>query len=166
MKTIEVDDDLYAYIASQTQVIGESAGDILRRLLGLTEEAEPPLSLRSQSLASEHELTNMLQSRVLRFKPVVEQFLQILGEAARQKPETFKNVLRIQGRGRKYFAEEKAEIEASGTSTQPKQIPGTEYWVMTNSPTPQKATMLRQALEVIGFSEQAAQAAADTISGK
>jgi negative modulator of initiation of replication len=33
MKTIEVDEDLYLYIASQTQHIGESASDILRRLL-------------------------------------------------------------------------------------------------------------------------------------
>lgn len=33
MKIIEVDDDLYRYIASQTQHIGESASDILRRLL-------------------------------------------------------------------------------------------------------------------------------------
>lgn len=35
MKTIEVDEDLYRYIASQTKHIGESASDILRRLLNL-----------------------------------------------------------------------------------------------------------------------------------
>ena len=33
MKTIELDDDLYFFIASQTRHIGESASDILRRLL-------------------------------------------------------------------------------------------------------------------------------------
>ncbi len=33
MKTIEVDDELYRYIASQTRHIGESASDILRRML-------------------------------------------------------------------------------------------------------------------------------------
>ena len=37
MKTIEIDDELYHYIASQTQQIGESASDILRRLL-MTEQ--------------------------------------------------------------------------------------------------------------------------------
>ena len=36
MKTINVDDDLYRYIASQTLHIGESASDILRRLLNIT----------------------------------------------------------------------------------------------------------------------------------
>lgn len=37
MKIIEVDEELYQYIASQTQSIGESASDILRRLLNLSE---------------------------------------------------------------------------------------------------------------------------------
>ncbi|WP_044470831.1 replication initiation negative regulator SeqA [Mannheimia massilioguelmaensis] len=36
MKIIEVDEELYQYIASQTQSIGESASDILRRLLNLS----------------------------------------------------------------------------------------------------------------------------------
>lgn len=34
MKNIEIEEDLYQYIASQTQFIGESATSILRRLLG------------------------------------------------------------------------------------------------------------------------------------
>lgn len=36
MKIIEVDEELYQYIASHTQSIGESASDILRRLLHLS----------------------------------------------------------------------------------------------------------------------------------
>lgn len=36
MKIIEVDEELYQYIASNTQSIGESASDILRRLLNLS----------------------------------------------------------------------------------------------------------------------------------
>ncbi len=35
MKHIEIDEELYRHIASNTQQIGESASDILRRLLGL-----------------------------------------------------------------------------------------------------------------------------------
>lgn len=41
MKTIEVDDELYHYIASRTQAIGESASDILRRLLRLPSSPQP-----------------------------------------------------------------------------------------------------------------------------
>ncbi|MBS6026097.1 MAG: replication initiation negative regulator SeqA [Haemophilus pittmaniae] len=39
MKIIEVDEELYQYIAGQTQSIGESASDILRRLLHLPQAA-------------------------------------------------------------------------------------------------------------------------------
>lgn len=162
MKTIEIDDDLYAYIASQTQVIGESAGDILRRLLNFSNpnnEAE----MNAVSSPVEHELSDVLCSRSLHFKPTVDKFLTVLGEAAKQKPDSFKNVLSIQGRDRKYFAKSSEEIEASGTSTQPKRIPGTDYWVMTNSPTHQKAAMLQQALELTGFSKKAATDAANAI---
>ncbi|TYG35454.1 replication initiation negative regulator SeqA [Lonepinella koalarum] len=45
MKIIEVDEELYQYIASHTQSIGESASDILRRLLHL-----PSLNIRSVAL--------------------------------------------------------------------------------------------------------------------
>ncbi|HKM98168.1 MAG TPA: replication initiation regulator SeqA, partial [Buttiauxella sp.] len=42
MKTIEVDDELYRYIASHTQHIGESASDILRRMLKFTAGQSAP----------------------------------------------------------------------------------------------------------------------------
>ena len=42
MKTIEVDEDLYRYIASHTQHIGESASDILRRMLKFTAGQSAP----------------------------------------------------------------------------------------------------------------------------
>jgi negative modulator of initiation of replication len=41
MKTIEVDDELYSYIASHTKHIGESASDILRRMLKFSAAPQP-----------------------------------------------------------------------------------------------------------------------------
>ena len=41
MKNIEIDEELYQYIASNTQFIGESASSILRRLLNLTMAENP-----------------------------------------------------------------------------------------------------------------------------
>src|SRR5690606_39452091 len=41
MKSIEVDDELYKYIASQTRHIGESASDILRRMLKISAASQP-----------------------------------------------------------------------------------------------------------------------------
>lgn len=44
MKTIEVDDELYSYIASHTKHIGESASDILRRMLKFSAASQPGCS--------------------------------------------------------------------------------------------------------------------------
>lgn len=160
MKTIEIDEDIYAYIASNTQEIGETASDILRRLLGFVSGG---FSEAKQVKAS-HELQEILENPKLRFQiSAVDKFLFILSEASKQRPRDFEKVLTIQGRNRLYFAKSRNEIESSGNSTQPKQIPGTEYWVMTNSPTPQKVQMLRDALIAIGYSDEAARSAAKLI---
>jgi len=42
-KTLEIDDDTYAFIAAKTAVVGESLSDILRRELHLTGSTPPPL---------------------------------------------------------------------------------------------------------------------------
>ncbi|AZI14434.1 replication initiation negative regulator SeqA [Avibacterium paragallinarum] len=52
MKIIEVDEELYQYIASQTKSIGESASDILRRLLNFSSLSSTP---QSQSTAPHSE---------------------------------------------------------------------------------------------------------------
>ncbi|RJG47712.1 replication initiation negative regulator SeqA [Motilimonas pumila] len=60
MKKIELDDELYQYIAGQTQDIGESASQILRRLLNFpaqgSSNANPaPSSSASSAITSESE---------------------------------------------------------------------------------------------------------------
>ena len=53
MKYIEVDEELYRHIASKTERIGESASDILRRLLGLSvqePESTVPSAISEPSL--------------------------------------------------------------------------------------------------------------------
>ncbi|KAA6209153.1 replication initiation negative regulator SeqA [Avibacterium paragallinarum] len=55
MKIIEVDEELYQYIASQTKSIGESASDILRRLLNFSSLSSTP---QSQSTAPHSEASS------------------------------------------------------------------------------------------------------------
>ena len=58
MKIIEVDEELYQFIASKTQSIGESASDILRRLLDLPRNNAYQLASLSESQpASESEIS-------------------------------------------------------------------------------------------------------------
>lgn len=63
MKTIEIEEDLYLYIAGQTKHIGESASDILRRLLQVNSGGEladkkvTDTKLKQQQPAGEVNLT-------------------------------------------------------------------------------------------------------------
>ncbi len=89
--------------------------------------------------------------------------LRIFREAHSQKRKEFDKVLSIQGRNRAYFATSEKDILKSGNSTQPREIEGTGYWVMTNSPTHQKQLMVRDVLAVLGYSEPAIRAAVSVI---
>ncbi|MEC8225379.1 MAG: replication initiation negative regulator SeqA [Pseudomonadota bacterium] len=49
MKKIDIDDELYQYIASNTQSIGESASTILRRLLNLSDGTNAPVETTTKT---------------------------------------------------------------------------------------------------------------------
>ncbi len=161
MKTIEIEDDLYDYIAAHTQQIGESATSILWRMLGRSKDAG---TRKTRAVIHAHELAALLEERTFSSAtPAVTRMLRILQDAHAQKGSDFAKVLSVQGRNRTYFAKSKEEILASGESTQPRQIDGTGYWVLTNSPTYQKQQMVRDALKVLNYSESAINAAVHAI---
>ncbi len=81
----------------------------------------------------------------------VGRFLLILAALYRAHPQQFKGVTEICGRDRLYFADNEAELAASGSSTKPKQIPGSPFWVMTNSNTTRKKMMLTKAASLLGY---------------
>ena len=81
MKNIEIDEELYQYIVSNTQFIGESASSILRRLLSLTlaensvDDIEVPTSDNEELVAEilplqieesiENEVTDIAESVII-----------------------------------------------------------------------------------------------------
>ena len=178
MKTIEVEDDLYRYIAGQTEHIGESASAILRRLLGL----DPVASLGSEPASTEHvaepsapvvqaaakpvpqaattvetpaingqDFQQLLKDpQIAQQKAAVGRFLYLLAQLHQRHPATFGGVLDIRGRDRIYFADSEASLLAAGPSSNPKQIQDSPYWVMTNSNTGKKRGMLVKVLNLLG----------------
>ncbi len=185
MKTIEIDDDLYQFIASQTQQIGESASDILRRLLivSLTEAQTPALPVAKQAtkaaveespksaaqITTEPEAEKTVTSTAAADKSgsvfdfisqqdlsaeqsVVGRFLFILSALSRAHRGDFAQVLEIKGRNRLYFGQSEASLLEAGSSTNPKPIPNTDFWVITNSNTTRKKMMLTEVAGKLGYS--------------
>ncbi|MDO6567421.1 replication initiation negative regulator SeqA [Alteromonas sp. 1_MG-2023] len=241
MKSIEIDDDLYAFIASQTKHIGESASEILRRLL-LPEDGEivdvsesalsddPSQATKAQAAepASESDTTTSAAKALAQkadakpavktvasktastaaktttkaapkatsaktpvaktaakapikkdvaapvvpdteshnkddivglvsadalstFTKRVDQFLFILSAAHKLNSDNFDNVKSIIGKNRTYFATSKEALLENGSSTNPKAIPDSPFWVVTNNNTAKKVNMLEQVLRTLGY---------------
>ena len=173
MKKIEIDDELYQYIASNTQSIGESASQILRRLLKLdvednksqsvqetvTEDKSAPEEIKEHTCDNVFNILN--KEELAMQKGVVGRFLFILSALHRTHKGIFNRVLDIKGRDRIYFATNKEDLIASGSSTNPKNITDSGYWVMTNSNTTRKKMMVHEVAISLGYSEQEAETLRD-----
>lgn len=171
MKNIEIDEELYQYIASNTQFIGESASAILRRLLSFNLPAEVEAVVVNEALTeitnsptqndedkvipeSNETVFNFINKEELAMqRGAVGRFLLILAALYRAHPESFSVVTDISGRDRLYFADSENKLAESGSSTKPRQIPDSPYWVITNSNTTRKKMMLTKAASSLGYSE-------------
>jgi len=82
----------------------------------------------------------------------VGRFLLILAALHRVHPSEFDVVNDIRGRDRLYFANSETELAASGSSTNPRMIPDSNYWVITNTNTTRKKMMLTEVAMGLGYS--------------
>ncbi len=175
MKHIEIDEQLYQYLMSTTEYIGESASSILRRLLSMpaahnTAEVDansiPELvsdhatnknqSIKASTSANTHteNVFNYINKEELATqRGVVGRFLLILSALHRVHSNAFAMVQDIRGRDRLYFATSEQELAQSGSSTKPRQIPDSQFWVMTNSNTTRKKMMLTEVTKILGYSD-------------
>jgi negative modulator of initiation of replication len=194
MKNIEIDDELYLYIVSNTQAIGESASSILRRLLPLGDTNQQPVphatlvtkikeeetkqdelsknldvntsylveseSSEVTAITSSESVFNFINKEELaRQRGAVGRFLLILAALYRAHPNKFNIVTNIAPKvsarktKRLYFALSEEILTASGSSTKPKQVPQSPFWVITNSNTTRKKMMLTEAATLLGYDE-------------
>ncbi len=189
MKNIEIDEELYQYIATNTQYIGESASAILRRLLSFgVESTDESVTVKTKSVDTEPKVAEVIaevaenpatkakvcikgdiaptdsqcHETVFNFinkeelamqRGAVGRFLLILAALYRAHPEQFNVVTEISGRDRLYFADSENKLAESGSSTKPRQIPDSPFWVITNSNTTRKKMMLTKASLSLGYSD-------------
>ncbi|MCW7763603.1 replication initiation negative regulator SeqA [Photorhabdus luminescens] len=162
MKTIEVDEDLYRYIASHTQHIGESASDILRRMLKFNAEqpvqnAQPISAAEKAPVARQRDFVRVIRELLLSDdysdkKKSVERFMLILSTLYSLNSESFSRTTdAMHGRTRVYFAGDEQTLLASGKQTKPRHIPGTPFWVITNTNTDRKRSMVEQIMQDMKF---------------
>lgn len=174
MKTIELDDDLYFYIASQTRHIGESASDILRRLLEQSAQVKvseapsqaEPLTVQTPAPVTQEKsgIQALLASGVLQQEDKsINRFMLLLGALYRDDPVRFTQATEIKGRKRVYFSQDPEALRASGSTTKPKPVPDTPFWVITNTNTSRKQNMVAQLMASMGYDEALIAEACSTV---
>ncbi len=143
MKTIQIDDDLYQFIAGRTERIGESASDILRRLL------MGPVSMTPPAISDDEEQTVATlcsPAELEQISGAASRFIAILAQLYQQNPDGFAKVLQLKGRKRLYFATSEAALQDSGSSTRPRPIPGSPFWAITNFNSAKKKRVLTMVM--------------------
>ncbi len=161
MKTIELDEDLYRYIASHTQHIGESASDILRRMLKFTppadEPARPAPAVPEKPAAPARDRIRAMRELLLsddyaEQRKAVDRFTLVLSTLYSLSPADFADAADVlRGRTRTYFAGDEQTLLQNGSHTKPKQVPGTPYWVITNTNTGRKRGMVEHIMLAMQF---------------
>ena len=168
MKTIEVDDELYSYIASHTKHIGESASDILRRMLKFSAASQPvtPIvkEVRAVQPVVEAKPVNpvkdkgramrelLLSDEYAEQKKAVNRFMLVLSTLYSLDQNAFAEATEsLHGRTRVYFAADEQTLLKNGNQTKPKHVPGTPYWVITNTNTGRKCSMVEHIMQSMQF---------------
>ncbi|HEX4501394.1 MAG TPA: replication initiation negative regulator SeqA [Scandinavium sp.] len=171
MKTIEVDDELYGFIASHTKHIGESASDILRRMLKFSAASQTaaavavaketlapaPVAAAVKKVASPKDNVRAVRELLLSDEyaeqnKAVNRFLLVLTTLYSLDNKAFAAATEsLHGRTRVYFASDEATLLKNGNQTKPKQVPETPYWVITNTNTGRKCSMVEHIMQSMQF---------------
>ncbi|PWC13747.1 replication initiation negative regulator SeqA [Brenneria roseae subsp. americana] len=176
MKTIEVDEELYRYIASHTQHIGESASDILRRMLKFTagqvvvpQVQESAVTAQPASMPGPRDRIRTLRELLLSDEyaeqnKAINRFMLVLSTLYTLSPPEFAVATEsLHGRTRVYFAGDQQTLLQNGTHTKPKHIPGTPYWVITNTNTGRKRSMVEHIMLMMQFPAELTEKVCGTI---
>lgn len=167
MHMIEIDDAVYSHLLRNTVKIGESASDILRRLLNVpgpgangNGSAAPSSRIRSihatDSAETTNEFSDCLSDPLFHAeRDVVGKFLFALSYIHRRDPKGFEKVLNLSGRRRRYFGRSSDELKKYGSSVFPKRIPDSPYYVVTNNDTTKKQDILGDVMRLLGYSAEA-----------
>ena len=170
MKTINIEEDIHSHLLKNTVEFGESPSSVLRRLLGFedskkfAEEVQLGKNLVGTDAPSEIEIH--LKSLEFRYsKGAVGRFLSILGLVYKKHASVFQKVENIKGRGRLYFSRNVQVLNEAGRNVNPKQIPGSPYWVITTTPTDLKREIITVVMKTFDYSGADIRAVSTAIAG-
>ena len=83
----------------------------------------------------------------------IKKYLGILSHLYQRHSNRFDELTSLEGQKRVFFAKDRLTITRSGVATDPKNIPGTEYWAMSKLSNKNKRDILFDVLHLFGYEE-------------
>jgi negative modulator of initiation of replication len=169
---IEVGDEVFSRLEGASALTKIPIPQIVRTLViqtgaapgsnHATVQAPPPPHL----VARDKDLCDHVRSQpFLANRTVVDRFLSVLSFVCKRDAKHFGTLTaNIGGPKRKYIATNKQDLEDSGRSVNPKLIPGSNFWVVTNNDTENQKQLLDQILTLLGYSPEAVRIVKDSLS--
>ena len=117
--------------------------------------AEPVAVVQPSAVATRQGLQALLDSGELqKEEKSINRFMQVLSTLYRDDPVGFTQATETKGRKRVYFSRDPEALRASGSTTKPKPVPDTPFWVITNTNTSRKQNMVAQLMASMGYGEE------------
>jgi negative regulator of replication initiation len=150
MKTVEISDCVYNALLEQVQDFGESANDVIARLLVPLNREDKP----SVKEVEESEIDTFCRKNSEVCRSAISRYLALLRYFHHKDAVKFKSIVPIlKGRSRVYVMSTKAEILRHGNSIMPKLITGTDYYAVTNLSNSKKEVILVKFMTAWGSQE-------------
>jgi negative modulator of initiation of replication len=175
MRTIQIEDHVYDLLQVVPKKNGVSDSEIIWKLLTEAIKVQLPRAnptgavgvLASHIASADISLTPLEEflksSAFLVHGNVTQRFLAILAWLYKQNRSEFAKVKGLRGTNRLYLSESEHDLEASGNSVNPRRVPDTPYWVVTNSPTQGKKKLLSDVMRVLGYDLPSIHTAAEAL---
>jgi negative regulator of replication initiation len=158
MKTLQIDDDLFAEIDNRTGLGTFSYSEVIRKLLrlNLPSQKEPPDNQSDTGLNQPplRSIKPFLQSPEFRARRMgIDKYLSILGFLYASHPTDFEHVVEGFIRGnRVYFGRSRETVESGGNGAiHAKRIPNSPFWALATLDNRAKSDILAQILIRLNF---------------
>ncbi|WP_133053310.1 replication initiation negative regulator SeqA, partial [Cronobacter sakazakii] len=113
-------------------------------------EPEKPVNPARDRVRAMREL--LLSDEYAEQKRAVNRFMLVLSTLYSLDANAFAEATEsLHGRTRVYFAGDEQTLLQSGNQTKPRHVPGTPYWVITNTNTGRKCSMIEHIMQTMQF---------------
>lgn len=144
--------DVLALLRLEARKDGDDLSACVRRLISNAHAKKGSKRMTIEDIRIPDHLTP--EKLISAYSTAILRFMCALAWLHKKHGSDFAMVQHYTGRGRTYFAKNPQVILDGGSSTGPKRIPGSEFWVCTNLSNKIKGQILDGVMTILGYSSQ------------